>query len=407
MRKIVFTLSLTYAFVGAILLKGYAQSITLTPGKSTFEHDELNSLDLKSTTTIPMRLSSTTNNYLITPFYTGENVWQGQVFAGFNGVGLNGQKLVSFWTNNNERFRITENGNVGIGITSPKYRLDLVSNSDTVAHFKSNNGIVNRLLFSTSGSGQLNTSHNGQLFSFGGTSATPGTLPIFGLGSNGSLWHMSEYDQNFYSQSNLVMWMHNSTVSINPPTTLGIPNETPKATFNVNGGISSSNLSGIGNRLVMADEEGILKTKDSEIISFGPAAIIAENQETTFIRNGVDIYITSTFATDELLLPINLPNGSKITQFKVYYVDNSSSKNVEVSLKNQVLGTNNSFATYERSSGSSPLNRNFVRDTNEVVDNALNTYFISFRAIDSSSNFGTSWPSSNLKINGVTITYEY
>jgi hypothetical protein len=56
-----------------------------------------------------------------TPFYTGANINSG---SNSLGIGTTGASQVGLFTNNAERMRITDTGNVGIGTSSPAYKLE-------------------------------------------------------------------------------------------------------------------------------------------------------------------------------------------------------------------------------------------------------------------------------------------
>jgi len=99
----------------------------------------------------------------------------------------------------------------------------------------------------------------------------------------------------------------------------------------------------------------------------------------------------------EMVAPVQLPQGAKITRFQVFFVDNSSS-DLRVSLKYVSLVTSHIFTIAE-------VNSSEVRDydsesktSNHIVDNARGCY--SVRA------YSNSWDGNQCRIVGAVITYE-
>lgn len=102
--------------------------------------------------------------------------------------------------------------------------------------------------------------------------------------------------------------------------------------------------------------------------------------------------------TGNLMAPVHLPQGAVVTEFTVYYYDNSS-QDMSVTLFLQRL-TGNSYATMARvETSDTPGYDNDTTTTiaNETIDNTDKSYLV--------SAYCNSWDGSNLKVKGAVISY--
>lgn len=99
---------------------------------------------------------------------------------------------------------------------------------------------------------------------------------------------------------------------------------------------------------------------------------------------------------------VNLPHGAKITKVVLYYVDNSSTYNIDIALLGmnmEVFGTPN--LAYLITSGADPNNR-VIEDTSissDTIDNQSYVYWIEAHL--------SGGQSTNLQIRGIRIDYSY
>ena len=100
----------------------------------------------------------------------------------------------------------------------------------------------------------------------------------------------------------------------------------------------------------------------------------------------------------ELVAPVQLPHGAKITKFQVFFFDNSYISDILVSLKYLVLSKSNDYTIAEVDTSDATGYESRVATCNHIVDNSRNSY--SLRA------YNDSWDGNKYRIMGAVITYE-
>ena len=182
------------------------------------------------------------------------------------------------------------------------------------------------------------------------------------------------------------------------------------ANFDVGGTIRSTNLSGLGKRIVVADKDGILETRNTtEVFSYGISHILPGDEDyfytIDFSSNLVSLQPNTT--AEYLRCPLNLPNGAKIVKIEVKYRENSSTKNLYI----QLLGLSNTTNIYHFYRDLLLVNNSSLMQTaiftpNHIVDNQLASYALIF-SVKENGGALTSWPSDQIAIRSVIVTVEY
>ncbi len=100
----------------------------------------------------------------------------------------------------------------------------------------------------------------------------------------------------------------------------------------------------------------------------------------------------------ELVAPVQLPHGAKITKFQVFFFDNYYVSDILISFKYLVLSKSNDFTIAEVDTSDATGYESRVATCNHIVDNSRNSY--SIRA------YNDEWNGNKYRIMGAVITYE-
>lgn len=182
---------------------------------------------------------------------------------------------------------------------------------------------------------------------------------------------------------------------------------TPKLIINNDGTVRVVNLGGSGNKFIKTDNIGTLTTQPVTFVqNISFAAFRPAGSDVNFTTSG-DGTVSCFSGSSPLFAPVNLPDGATITQVSAYFVDNSASKDVSIEFKrNGVTSLTyngaTDFISEINSSGSSSAVQ-VIDDTtitSGLVDNS--NYFYIVRIY-----LPSGWDSTNIRIKGLTITYQY
>jgi len=112
-------------------------------------------------------------------------------------------------------------------------------------------------------------------------------------------------------------------------------------------------------------------------------------------------YTSTPFLGGELLAPVYLPHGAIVTAFTVYFQDNSPTKELEVDLlsRQHISAGASLMASIVTAAVTGPSSATDNTIGASQIDNQLNCYFVSARCQSGS------WPSSDLIVRSVVITY--
>ena len=184
---------------------------------------------------------------------------------------------------------------------------------------------------------------------------------------------------------------------------VGIGTLSPAYKLDVQGSIRSTTLGGTGNRPVFVDANGQFYTAGSNpgIVNVGATEFSkTESVTTSNLTKEWGVWL-SPGATDFLVAPVKIPHGSRVTNMKLVYYDNSS-QNVQVFFVFTALNTIQEYTNIVdlSSSGTSTLDRTANITLNHVVDNNANFYLLFVNAV-------SQWDGSSLYIKGVVFTYTH
>ncbi|MCP9766016.1 hypothetical protein [Lacihabitans soyangensis] len=312
---------------------------------------------------------------------------------------------LSFRNNGANRFIIDgETANVGIGVDNPAHRLSVVKirnnlSSDTIASFRYLIGLPVTYKL------KILLQDEGYLYSYR-TSNNSG----LGLKSNNSI--QMDFENNLKMNSifgTVIRVGSDQNVSINPSIT-GIGEDglaQAKANLDVNNTIRSAELDFnevniTERRHVFADKDGILRVEGSSnyFASYNFSAVQAQDYDDQLRKGSGYAWFNTTNVGATMYLPINLPDGVRITNVRMFLLDNSAS-NLSFTLNKNSHATNTFTNIASAQSSTNTVSViNITDNANETVDNQNNSYYVN---ISSSGN----WTGNTLQFHSLVITYQY
>lgn len=312
-------------------------------------------------------------------------------------IETNTSSAFRYRSDNKNRFVINgSNGYTGIGVSSPKYPLHIELREDTVAKFKNLMNNFSSILVHEQialSAGKINTN----------------TLPEdFGtLESTGFLFIQSKKQQNYnVNGKNNMRLDTDGNVTIRPMYN-GSSFDDAKATLDVGGTIRSFTLdfdevSLIDRRPVFANKDGVLVLggASTQYLSYNFSQVQAQNWDDQLRRGSGYAWFNTTNTGGTMYLPVNLPDGVRVTNVRMYVVDNSASDISFTFSRN--THTTNTFTTIASatSSGTSTNIRSINQDTSETINNLTNTYYINISSVGN-------WTGNTLQFHSLLISYEY
>jgi hypothetical protein len=180
-----------------------------------------------------------------------------------------------------------------------------------------------------------------------------------------------------------------------------------KADLDVNGTLRSSELNFTENsaserRPVFADKDGILRIENisNHYASYNFSSVLPQNSSDDYTKGSGYAWFNTTSGQKTFYLPVNLPDGVKITNVRMFLIDNSSSNLSFNFNRNSHLG--NTFTTISSAQSSTNTANLFsiTDNANEIIDNQNNSYYVN---ISSSGN----WTGNTLQFHSLVITYQY
>lgn len=323
----------------------------------------------------------------------------GLKLASTTDISLESNTTGSFVFKSDDKTRFVINGAsgyTGIGINSPKYPLHVEAREDTVAKFRNLMNNFSQIVLHEQISlmaGRLNSN----------------TIPEdFGsLKSTGLLFFESAKRQNFnVNGKNNLRLDENGNVTVRPIYN-GTSFDEAKAEFDVGGSIRSFALdfnetSLADRRPVFANKDGvlILGGASTQYVSYNFSHVQAQNWDDQLRRGSGFAWFNTTTTGGTMYLPVNLPDGVRVTNVRMYVVDNSASDLSFTFSRN--THTTNTFTTIasSTSSGTNAGIRSINQDTNETISNLNNSYYINISSVGN-------WTGSTLQFHSLLITYQY
>lgn len=184
-----------------------------------------------------------------------------------------------------------------------------------------------------------------------------------------------------------------------------VTNNVSRATIDNMGVFQVNNLIGTNTEDVVVNASGELQRKglQTKYLSIPTAAFVNSG----FTYNNMDGYYNSsgTASPIQYVVPIHLPNGVSIRQFKAYFLDNVT-QNFSVDLYYYTDNGVSSTAVYQMFSGSTQPSATWQNHLsgagtiNHIVDNLNNSYYLIL--------YSSSWPngSNKLGLKRIVLTYE-
>lgn len=302
-----------------------------------------------------------------------------------------------FRSDNKNRFVIDGvTGFTGIGVSTPKYPLHVEGRNDTVAIFKNTLNNFSEVFV------------HDQLRLRAGKILSGSVLDDFGsLYTSGLFFVSSMKQQRYHVNGNYAMRIdENGMVTIRPSYT-GSDFVEAKASLDVGGTIRSNILdftetSVLERRPVFADRDGILRVDNSsnQYISYNFSHVQAQDWDDELRKGSGYAWFNTTTTGGTMYLPVNLPDGVRVTNVRMYILDNSAS---DVSFTfSRNTHTTNTFNTIASATSSSAIAsiRSINSTANETVNNLDYSYYVNISSVGN-------WTGNTLQFHSLVITYQY
>lgn len=248
-----------------------------------------------------------------------------------------------------------------------------------------------------------------------GIEHTNGNVSIATYISENTGWFMTKSNHPLYFSTNNNSNPLAPSMVILTNGNVGIGTNNPSEKLHVIGNARISGLGGNGVKFIRVNNTGILSsTPQVSYLNIPRAAFLSINGNMIGVNtNNGGVYCTGN-TIGSLEAPINLPDGSVITNVAAYYADNSP-KNVKVQLYRRAYTANTATLLGSLSStgaaGNMDINTTDVDiNTDNVIDNNNYVYYIRVFAIAvvNNNDITTTWgDGTTLTINQVKITYSY
>ncbi|MFN3851351.1 MAG: hypothetical protein ACK4NY_18080 [Spirosomataceae bacterium] len=179
------------------------------------------------------------------------------------------------------------------------------------------------------------------------------------------------------------------------------------AKLDVDGNIRSSSLDFVEQasterRMIFADANGVIRADNStnQFQSYNFSAVHSQDYNDQLRKGSGFAWFNTTNTGATMYLPVNLPDGVKVTNVRMFAIDDSASDLIFTFSRNNHLS--NSFTTIAsaQTTGAN-TNMQFIESTsNETIQNQNNSYYLNISSVGN-------WIGNNLRFHSLVITYQY
>jgi hypothetical protein len=197
-------------------------------------------------------------------------------------------------------------------------------------------------------------------------------------------------------------------LSILPNGSVGIGTDPSiNAKLDVEGNIRSASLdfteqNASDKRLLFADNNGVIRADNStnQYQSYNFTAIHPQDYTDQLIKGSGYAWINTTNIGATIYLPVNLPDGVKVSNIRAFLWDDSASDLVFTFSRNSHLSNSFSTISTATTTGASAAIRFFDATANETIQNQSNSYYVNISSVGN-------WIGNNLRFHSIVITYNY
>lgn len=153
---------------------------------------------------------------------------------------------------------------------------------------------------------------------------------------------------------------------------------------------------------VFADKDGklVVDNVTTHYQSYPSNAAQPFNWDDQIVRNGIETHFQTSNAPKSLFVPINLPDGVKVTNVRMFLVDNSTSNlNFTFFVKDHLV---NAIASSASAQSSTNISSIFSINDNAqlIINNSQESYFVRISSVGN-------WTSTTLQFHSLVISYQY
>lgn len=243
---------------------------------------------------------------------------------------------------------------------------------------------------------------------------TNGTVSLTTYVSDNSAWLMTKSNHPLYLSTNNNSNPLNPAMAILTNGNIGIGTSAPTEKLHVIGNARISGLAGSGVKFVRVNEDGVLSsTPQNYNLNLPRGSFKSVTGNLTALNFNTDGLYCLGNTVAYLEAPINLLDGSTITNLNIYFADNST-KNIRVQLFRRAYGATTSdllgnFSSSGLASSADIKNGSVGINTNNTVDNNAYIYYlrISNTITVNGSEASTVWDGDKITINQIKVTYSY
>lgn len=177
--------------------------------------------------------------------------------------------------------------------------------------------------------------------------------------------------------------------------------------LDVEGNIRSASLDFIEQvstekRMIFADANGVIRVDNSTNLyqSYNFSSVQAQDYDDQLRKGSGFAWFNTTNIGATMYLPINLPDGVKVTNVRMYVLDDSASDLSFTFSKNTHLSNTFTTIASAQTSGANANIQLIESTANESIQNQSNSYYLNISSVGN-------WIGNNLRFHSLVITYQY